>query len=134
PAINGDRGSVIFAAAAEVGAVHQPRAIRAELGYEGVLNSMDATLKTGRGKTERGGVADDISGPGGIHGNAVGRVGRIAAQIGAVNQTVARRTQLRHKSVAISRQPGLQRGTHREILRGGGTRDVGAALRVDGDS
>src|ERR1035437_10245364 len=38
------------------------------------------------------------------------------------------------KSVAISRQCRLQRGAYRKIPRGGGTRDVCAALRVDGDS
>src|SRR5205823_5160686 len=86
--IDGDAGSEVVTAAAEIGGVAQGRAGGVELRDEGVEGAAEARLESARGCSEvaRSGGARHVGAAVGIHGDAEAQILVAAAEEGGVDQ------------------------------------------------
>src|SRR5580700_5664125 len=111
----------IGGAATYIGGVNQRRAGGVDLGDDGVpIASVGCLEGAGRRRKSAGdGVAGDVRAARAIDGDAVARTSHVvtaaAAEIGGVNQSGSRRSDLGDESVPVASESGLQRILCRKV-------------------
>src|SRR3989442_11241849 len=134
--IDGDAVAIVIGVPTEVGGIDEGRSKRVELRHEGVVAAVVGRVEGPGGSRKVRGISrsSHVGAPRGVDGDSEAVVIAAPPEVGGVDESRAKRVQLRHEGVVVAVSGRVEGPDGSRKIRGpGNPSNIGASGRIDGE-